>query len=169
MCYIVFVNKKIPKLSQVCAILLVMVGTFLIITKCDVNSLSISKLALFWGICSGFAAALYTLQPANLLNKYSSVTIVGWGMLIGGIAFSFINPPWKFSGIWSLPTVACVGFVVIFGTLVAYYCYLESLNYILPTEASITEISKVMGSSRQNVKQIALKLENKVFVEIKKG
>ncbi len=136
-CYMAFVSKKMPRLSQVCAILLAMVGTFLIITKGDVSNLSISKLALFWGICSAFTATLYTLQPANLLNKYSCVTIVGWGMLIGGIAFSFINPPWKFSGVLSLSTVACVGFVVIFGTLVAYYCYLESLNYILPTEASI--------------------------------
>lgn len=136
-CYMVFANKKLPKSSQICAILLAIVGTFLIITKGDINTLSISKLALFWGICSAFANALYTLQPANLLKKYSSVTIVGWGMLIGGIAFSFINPPWKFSGVLSLSTVTSVGFVVIFGTLIACYCYLESLNYILPTEASI--------------------------------
>ena len=30
-----------------------------------------------------------------------------------------------------------MAFVVIFGTLFAYYCYLESLNYIQPTETSI--------------------------------
>lgn len=36
------------------------------------------------------------------------------------------------------------------------------------SEPSITEISTVMGSSRQNVKQIALKLEKKEFVAIKK-
>lgn len=136
-CYIAFSSKKLPRFNQICAILLAMVGTFFIITKGDINSLSISKLALFGGICSAFAAALYTLQPANLLKKYSSTTIVGWGMLIGGIAFSFINPPWKFSGVWSLSTITAVGFVVVFGTLIAFYCYLESLNYILPTEASI--------------------------------
>lgn len=136
-CYIAFSSKKLPKFNQICAILLAMVGTFFIITKGDINSLSISKLALFWGICSAFAAALYTLQPSNLLKKYSSTTIVGWGMLIGGIAFSFINPPWKFSGVWSLSTITSVGFVIVFGTLIAFYCYLESLNYILPTEASI--------------------------------
>lgn len=136
-CYMAFVSKKMPKLNQICAIVLAMIGTFFIITKGDISSLSISKSALFWGIGSAFAAALYTLQPANLLKKYSSVTIVGWGMLIGGIAFSFINPPWQFSGVISISTVAAVSFVVVFGTLVAYYCYLESLNYILPTEASI--------------------------------
>lgn len=36
------------------------------------------------------------------------------------------------------------------------------------SEPSITEISNVIGSSRQNVKQIALKLEKKGFIVIKK-
>lgn len=136
-CYVAVCTKKLPKKSQIVAILLAMLGTFFIITKGNFNSLSISKEALFWGLCSAFAAALYTLQPSNLLKKYSAITIVGWGMLIGGIAFSFVNPPWKFTGNWSMATVCAVGFVVIFGTLIAYYCYLESLNYIQPIEASI--------------------------------
>ena len=135
-CYMVFHNKKLPKLSQICAILLAIIGSFLIITKGNINSLSISKLALFYGLCAAFSNAIYTLLSANLLKKYSSITIVGWGMLIGGLAFSFINPPWKFSGVLSLSTVSCIGFVVIFGTLIAFYCYLDSLNYILPTESS---------------------------------
>lgn len=136
-CYVAIFSKKLPNKSQVAAILLAIVGTFFIITKGNINSLSISKEALFWGLCSAFAGALYTLQPVNLLKKYSSITVVGWGMLVGGIAFSFINPPWKFSGTWSVATVLAVGFVVIFGTLLAYYCYLESLNYIQPMETSI--------------------------------
>lgn len=136
-CYVAICSKKLPKKSQLVAIILAIVGTFFIITKGDINSLSVSKEALFWGLCSAVGAALYTLQPANLLKKYSAITIVGWGMLIGGIAFCFINPPWKFSGTWSVATVSAVGFVVIFGTLFAYYCYLESLNYIQPTETSI--------------------------------
>lgn len=136
-CYVAIFSKKLPNKSQIAAILLAIVGTFFIITKGNINSLSISKEALFWGLCSAFAGALYTLQPVNLLKKYSSITVVGWGMLVGGIAFSFINPPWKFSGTWSVATVLAVGFVVIFGTLLAYYCYLESLNYIQPMETSI--------------------------------
>lgn len=136
-CYVAIVSKKLPNKNQKVAILLAIVGTFFIITKGDIHSLSISKQALFWGLCSAFAAAIYTLQPVKLLTKYSSITVVGWGMLLGGIAFSFINPPWKFSGTWSVATVSAVAFVVIFGTLFAYYCYLESLNYIQPTETSI--------------------------------
>lgn len=136
-CYVAVCSKKLPKKSQLLAISLAILGTFFIITKGNINSLSISKEALFAGLGSAVAVALYTLQPVNLLKKYSSISIIGWGMIIGGIAFSFINPPWQFSGSWSVETVLAVGFVVIFGTLFAYCCYLGSLNYIQATETSI--------------------------------
>jgi len=136
-CYLIIRNKKIPSLQEFIAITLAMFGTFLIITKGSIHTISISKLALFWGISSAFAAAFYTLQPRPLLGKYGSSVVVGWGMLIGGIAFSFIHKPWNFTGQWSVTSILAVIFVVLFGTLIAFYCYLESLKYIQPTEASV--------------------------------
>jgi drug/metabolite transporter (DMT)-like permease len=58
-------------------------------------------------------------------------------MMIGGIAFSFIHPPWKFQGQWSLTSFLAVVFVIIFGTLIAFFCYMESLKYIRASEASL--------------------------------
>ena len=136
-CYLIIQNKKIPGLQEIIAIALAMFGTFFIITKGDIHTISISKLALFWGISSAFAAAFYTLQPRYLLANNGSALVVGWGMLIGGIAFSFIHQPWNFTGQWSISSIFAVIFVVIFGTLIAFYCYLESLKYIQPTEASV--------------------------------
>ena len=77
------------------------------------------------------------MQPRYLLAKYGSTVVVGWGMLIGGIAFSFIHQPWKFTGKWSITSILAVIFVVLFGTLIAFCCYLESLKYIQPTETSV--------------------------------
>ena len=128
--YLSLRNKKLPTLKQIICVSMAMLGTFLIITKGNINSLSISKLAVFWGIASAFASALYTLQPVSLVKEYGSTSVVGWGMIIGGVAFSC-------SGNWSLKAIAAIVFVVIFGTLVAFYCYLESLMYIKPEEASI--------------------------------
>lgn len=136
-CYLAIKSKKFPHFQQLLAIILAMIGTFFIITKGDMNNLSISKLALFWGIASAFASALYTLQPISPLKKYDSTTVVGLGMLLGGISFSFIHNPLNFSGEISLDSIIAIAFVIIFGTLIAFYCYLESLKYIQPTEASI--------------------------------
>lgn len=137
LCYLAICTKKIPDIQEMIAIVLAMLGTFLIITKGSIYSISISKLALFWGICSAFAAAFYTLQPRLLIKKWGSTLVVGWGMLIGGIVFSFVHEPWVCNGQWSAASILSVIFVVLFGTLIAFTCYLESLKYIKPTEASV--------------------------------
>lgn len=136
-CYLIIRNKKLPNSKQLIAITLALIGTFFIITKGNIHSLSLSKLALFWGIASAFCGAIYNLQPISLLKKYSSIAIVSWGMIIGGLAFSFIHSPFNFTGELSIISIISVIFIVIFGTLIAFYCYLESLKYLLPTESSI--------------------------------
>lgn len=136
-CYVAIYSKKIPSLQQVIAIAMAMLGTFCIITKGDIHSIAISKLTLIWGISSAFAAALYTLQSHDLIKKWSSTIVVGWGMLIGGIAFSFVHQPWNITGKWDIYSSLGIIFVVVFGTLIPFYFYLESLKYIQPTEASI--------------------------------
>nr|WP_278045893.1 EamA family transporter [Clostridium beijerinckii] len=146
-CYLAIRNKKIPKLKEIIAIGLAMLGTFFIITKGNIHSISISRLALFWGIASAFAAAFYTLQPRLLLRKWGSILVVGWGMLIGGISFSFIEQPWNCTGIWSTNSILAIIFVVLFGTLIAFTCFLESLNYIKPTESSILSSAEPLSAA----------------------
>lgn len=146
-CYLAMRNKRIPRVQEIIGIVLAMLGTFLVITKGNINSISISKLALFWGISSAFAAAFYTVQPRSLLKKFGSTLTVGWGMLIGGVAFSFVHKPWDFTGEWSISSVLAVIFVVLFGTLIAFYCYLESLKYVQPTEASVLSSAEPLSAA----------------------
>ena len=136
-CFLCLRAKVLPAKYEVIAIALALFGTFLLVTKGNIHTLSISGAAFFWGILSAFALAFYTLYPGGLLVKWGSLTTVGWGMMIGGIGFSFIHPPWKFQGHWSLPSFLAVVFVVLFGTLIAFFCYMESLKYIEASEASL--------------------------------
>jgi drug/metabolite transporter (DMT)-like permease len=136
-CYLAFISKRLPTSKEIMAVVLALIGTFLLVTKGNIQSLSISGWALFWGLASAVALAFYTLQPHKLLSKWGSTVVIGWGMLIGGISFSFIHPPWSFQGNWSLASFFAVAFIVIFGTLIAFYCYLESLKYISATETSL--------------------------------
>lgn len=135
--YFVIVNRKLPYGKELLALVFALVGTFLLVTKGTFDSLSITKEGLFWGIISAFALAFYTIQPRNLLQKWDSITIIGWGMLIGGISISFVHPPWVFQGSWSIDSVLFVVFVILFGTLIPFYCYMESLKYISPSETSM--------------------------------
>lgn len=140
-------SKLIPAGIEIIAILVALLGTFLLVTGGNPNTLSISGTAIFWAICSAFALAFYTLQPARLLRTRGSILTVGWGMMIGGIAFSFIHPPWKFTGEWNTLSFLAVVFVVIFGTLIPFYCYLESLKYISPSETSLLACAEPLSAA----------------------
>ncbi|MHC0039120.1 DMT family transporter [Pseudoneobacillus sp. C159] len=135
--YLAAVAKRFPTPRELLIVGLALVGTFLLVTQGSIQRLSISGIALFWGLASAVALAFYTLQPYKLLAKWGSVIVIGWGMLIGGISFSFIHPPWTIEGDWSLTTFLAVAFIVLFGTLIAFYCYLESLKYITASETSL--------------------------------
>jgi drug/metabolite transporter (DMT)-like permease len=135
--YIVLKSRRFPTNKEIISIFLALLGTFFLVTNGNVQTLSISKWAFFWGISSAIALAFYTLQPVQLIKKWETIIVVGWGMLIGGIGFSLINPPWVFQGQLSLSSFIAILFIIIFGTIIPFYFYLESLNYISATEPSL--------------------------------
>lgn len=149
-CYFTLRDRSLPKALELFSIFLAMLGTSLLVTKGDLGNLAISPLALFWGIASAFSAAFYTVQPKYLLSHWRSPLVIGWGMLIGGIALSPINPPWQFIGIWDFSTALGVLFIILFGTIIAFCAYLESIKYIQATEtgtiASVEPLTAVFLS-----------------------
>lgn len=137
-CFLIIYKRKIPQKLELLAIGTALTGTFLFVTKGNINSFSISVPAFSWGIASAFAMAFYTLQPKKLLDKYDSPSIVGWAMIIGGIVFNIIHPIWDFDmGILTIKSVLYILFIVIFGTLLSFLSYLQSLKYIEPSIASL--------------------------------
>ncbi|HZG70946.1 MAG TPA: EamA family transporter [Chondromyces sp.] len=136
-CYVAIRSKCFPPKIVTVSVLIAILGTFLLVTGGRIHSLSISGWAVFWGVASAFALAFYTLQPKKLLSEWGSMIVVGWGMLIGGVFFSLIHPPWEFEGDWSLSSLFAVAFVIIFGTIIAFYFYLESTKYITASEVSL--------------------------------
>lgn len=128
--YLALKYKKLPTKTELLAILLAVVGTFLLVTHGKFGSLSISGAALFFGIASAITLAIYTLQPKDLLKKYDSSLIIGWGMFTGGLVFSFVKAPWQADGYWDVQTFLYVAFIIIFGTLIAFYAYLNATKII---------------------------------------
>ncbi|WP_292008958.1 EamA family transporter [Chryseobacterium sp.] len=135
--YLACKNKKLPVLIEFVAIVLAVLGTFLLVTHGNINSLSISPIALMFGLASAVALAIYTLQPIRLLSRYPSSVIIGWGMMCGGVAFSFVKAPWDIEGSWDMQTYWYTAFIVLFGTLVAFYAYLTAVQIIGGQKSSL--------------------------------
>lgn len=124
------------QISDFVAITLTIVGTFLLLTNGSFKGLSVSKVAFIWGVISGLSLAFYTLYARQLLRFYSSVTIVGWAMLIAGTSMNIIHPVWKVEeSNWSFFIVIILTFTIIFGTTLSFLLFIKSLEYIGAKEA----------------------------------
>ncbi|MEC1177178.1 EamA family transporter [Metasolibacillus meyeri] len=149
--YFIFLAKRLPTMKELLAVGFALFGTFLLVTHGNINSLSISKEAFVWGILSAFGLAFYTIQPISLLRRWGSILVVGWGMFIGGIAFSFVHAPWRFEGEWHISAPFALAFVILFGTVFAFYSYLESLKYLTPTETSLLACAEPLSAAVTSV------------------
>lgn len=119
-------------------VLLALIGSFLLLTNGSVAYLSVPIPAIIWGILSGVALAFYTLYAIPLLKQFDSLVIVGWAMIIGGLALSFIHPPWQIdNSSITFEALIYIFFVIIFGTMLAFWFYIESLHCLAPKETSL--------------------------------
>ncbi|MCC9041685.1 DMT family transporter [Myroides sp. M-43] len=145
--YLALRLKKWPKPIEFLAIAMAMLGTFLLVTHGDINTLNITPTALSWGIASAIALAVYTLMPVHLLDRYSPIAIIGWSMLIAGIAMSIIHPPHKLEGIWDRDTYLAVLFIIFLGTLIPFYIFLMAIKNIGPQRASLLACAEPLSAT----------------------
>ena len=130
-------NKKVPAVSTVILLFMTILGVVFIATKGNFSNLSVSLEALLLGVISAIMIAFYSTYPKKLLKKYGSITVVGWGMIIGSIISNVIHPIWKIEGNVNAKSMIQVIIVVILGTSIAYLIYIASLNYISSSLAGI--------------------------------
>ncbi|WP_336878530.1 DMT family transporter [Staphylococcus nepalensis] len=120
------------------AIMLTLSGTFLLLTNGSFSALVVPMPSTVWGIISGLALAFYTLYATRLLTTFPSILVVGWAMLISGIMMNFKAPVWQFE--WSALTVSTslyLTFGIIAGTAIAFFFFVNSLNYLTAKETTL--------------------------------
>ena len=156
-------NKKIPAVSTIILLFMTILGVVFIATKGNFSNLSISLEALLLGVISAIMIAFYSTYPKKLLKKYGSITVVGWGMIIGSIISNVIHPIWKIEGNVNAKSMIQVIIVVILGTSIAYLIYIASLNYISSSLAGILTAFEPVLAAILSVAIFGLKFS---FIEI---
>lgn len=142
--YLIFKYKSLPTKIDIIAILLATLGTFLLLTNGSLKNLTVPMPAIIWGVLSGVSLAFYTLYSKGLLERWSSAVLVGWGMIIGGLGVTVVHLFTDGEIIFltkveniTMNTLLLIAFVVIFGTLIAFYLFLDSIRYISPKETTL--------------------------------
>lgn len=140
-------SKSLPSFIEFFALILSLLGVFILVTHMDITSLVVSKKALLWAIGAAFALAYYTVKPGSLLENFSNITVTGWGMLIGGLVFNCIKPIWNISSDFDIYTVTVILIVIIFGTVIPFSLYVLSTKWIGPTKTSLFSTVEPVSSA----------------------
>lgn len=136
--YLCIRMHRAPTVREVVAIILVISGTFLLATHGNPSTMVLSPQALFWGLTSAFAYALYSLLPGKLMLRYGSVPVVSAALLLGGILVGCLVQPWT-----AVPDFDALGWIVLFGglvlcgTAISFTCYFQAVKDIGAAKTSL--------------------------------
>ena len=145
--YFSVIRKRLPSRLECAAIFFACLGTLLLVTHGDLSSMKISGMALFWGISSALALALYTIQPVRLLKENDAADVVGWSMVVGGLGLSLHSKPWNIPGVWDMQTISAAGFIIVFGTLLSFYAYMAAVKRIGPQKTSLLACAEPLSAT----------------------
>lgn len=136
--YMVLRKQSTFTKQDLITVTLALSGCFFLLTNGSISQLSVPTPAIVWGLLSGLSLAFYSIYAIPLLKQFSSLVVVGWAMIIGGVILSFIHPPWQIEGMqFNMESTMYIVFVIVFGTMLAFWFYIESLQSLSPKEASL--------------------------------
>jgi len=137
MIYVCVKSLKWPSSREVMAIFLAVGGTFLLATGGDIHNMLLSPKGLMWGLMAALGLAIYTLIPGKILEKWGSMIVTGYGMLIGGLVIKVITGvPFRLAGLDFYGYLAVAGMVFL-GTIFSFSTYLKGVSLIGPVKAGM--------------------------------
>ena len=145
--FTIIIYHRFPTKYEAMAVLVALIGTWLLVTKGHLMYLSIGKSTLCFGLLLALAGALQTMLPVPLLKRFSTLIVVGWAMIVGGLIFTALHPFWVRSPHFTLGGVIGVAFIVLFGTMLSFICFISSLNYISPTVAGMLDTFEPLSAT----------------------
>lgn len=126
-----------PRLIDTIAIVIALVGVFLLVTDGNPTKLHVAVIAVVWGVLAAVTGAAYTMLPRRLLQTEPPLVIVGWGLIVGAVFMNFLAPVWHIPAGLTPWTWAGIGFIVFGATFLAYILYVASLKTLRPAIASM--------------------------------
>lgn len=134
--WLALAQRKWPQRIDGISIVIALIGTFYLVTGGHLNTLTLTPIALFWGIWCAFAAAFYTMLPRPLLQQFDALTVCGLAMLISGIVLipCLITNPLPQLSAWQWLLII---YIVVGGTMFSYTMFLQSIRYISPAVTGI--------------------------------
>ena len=148
------ITRRLPRVPELVGLVLAFAATVLIATQGDMSGLSLPAAGLFWGLLSALAATGYSMLGGPLYPKYGSFTVVGLGMVTGGIvaacvwglAFLFPGMDAAASGgnpmgsalvpVLDAAGIGMLAVIAVIGTFAAFFLFLNGISMVGPVQGS---------------------------------
>ena len=138
MAVFVALRDRIPLTRrQITAILLAVVGTYLMATGGKLGGLVLSPAGLIFGLLSAVGVVTYTLLSQPIIQKWGNMPVTGWGMLIGGIVLGTAVQVWNIPAGLDLTAWLLIAVIVVVGTAGGFSLFLQGVKYIGPGKATL--------------------------------
>lgn len=130
-------NKTKLEKQQIVSIVLAVFGVYMIATKGKLSEMAISFGGLFWGLLAGVTVITYTLLPQKIIDRWGSMHVTGWGLLIGGAVMGVISRVWNIPQGLDFVAILMVAVIVTAGTAVAFTLFLYGTKLIGPIRSTL--------------------------------
>ncbi len=133
-----FLKEKIG-VKTVLAILLALIGCFLVIGAYDADWSNLNEKGILGALFSAVVFAFYTIYGEKGLKKYPAWTVFFYAVLFATIFWNVIHPPFALVGQgWSWEVWSGILGVAIFGTLIPFALFFMALKHLDPIRLSVT-------------------------------
>ena len=140
-------NKKFPRRVEILAVILAVTGVFLLVTGGNPTKLLVPISCVFWSLLSGAVFAFSMIFGKYLIDeKIDPSFMICVGMLIGGLINFAVVRDFNWSPFFAPETIFDVAWIIIFGTITAFWIFNLGLKFLTPEESAITATTEPASS-----------------------
>lgn len=135
---VVFMREKLNR-STLTALIGATLGCYMVVGAYNLEILSMNIVGIISGILSAITFAWYTIHGEYGMRRYNPWTVLFYALFFGAIVWNILHPPLEaFMHSYSAVQWGWILYIGVMGTLIPFGLYLEGINLIRSTRASIT-------------------------------
>ena len=135
---VVFMREKLNRLTLI-ALAGATLGCYLVVGAYNLEILSMNIIGIISGLLSALTFAWYAIHGEYGMRRYNPWTVLFYALLFGAVVWNILHPPLEaFMHDYSSLQWLWILYIGVMGTLVPFGLYLEGINLIRSTRASIT-------------------------------
>lgn len=156
---VIFQHKTLTKKELLCGLIAV-VGVFLVVSGGSFKNFDISTIGLLAGLGSGITGAAYVMLPQKLIKRVGSGLATSWALLFTGLSVTLFSHFWAEPLVWTEDSILAYAFIVLFGTVAAFWLFQAAAEIIPADIAGMMETLDPVSSTLLGMMFLGLTVNN---------